>query len=64
MQSISRMELQEQATAFARDMVVFLEQENDQHPNPRGPFVRPQDAAARFERLFMRFVTGWRLLTL
>ncbi len=63
MRTISRPELQEQATAFAQDMIGFLEQQNDQNPNPRGPFARPQDSRAVFERLFMRFVARSRLVT-
>jgi hypothetical protein len=59
---MSRMELQNQAAAYARDMVAFLEEENAREPNPDGPFRSPQSSRSLFEILFLRFVARRRLV--
>jgi hypothetical protein len=63
MQAISRTELQDQAAAFAHDMVAFLNEQSSQYPNPRGPLAQPQESAAGFEHHFMQFVARWRVVT-
>jgi hypothetical protein len=62
MQPISRRELNEQATAYAYDMVAFLADQNARDPNPDGAFRHPQDATERFAHLYMQFVARWRLV--
>jgi hypothetical protein len=60
--SMTTMELQDQAAAYARDMVAFLEEQNAHEPSPHGPFRSPQSSSGVFEFLFRRFVARRRVV--
>jgi hypothetical protein len=60
MEPVSRKELEQQAAAFARDTVAFLEKQNAESRSQRKPFVSPSDRTGLLEMLYTRFVARYR----
>jgi hypothetical protein len=63
MQSISTDDLRTQSVVFARDMIAFLEEENQQLEDSGHPFREPREMCEQFEITYRRFVSKWRLVT-
>jgi hypothetical protein len=62
MSPISRQELRDQATAFAREMASFLEQQNTESRSPNAVFRSPRDTETLIllETQYARFVARRR----
>jgi hypothetical protein len=58
--TISRKELEQQAAAFARNTVAFLEKQNSESKSQREPLVSPRDRTGLLEMLYTRFVARYR----
>jgi hypothetical protein len=63
MEPISRKELDQQASSFARETVTFLEKQNAESKSQRKPLVSPSDRAGLLETLYTRFVARYRQVT-